>query len=51
MAIVGVRFFGIARGVLRYFERLLSHNVTFRVLTHIRAWFYKTLDPLTERVV
>jgi ATP-binding cassette subfamily C protein CydCD len=46
MAIVGVRFFGIARGVLRYFERLISHDVTFRVLTRIRVWLYKTLEPL-----
>ena len=30
--IVGVRFFGIARGVFRYLERLASHQVTFRVL-------------------
>ena len=30
VAIVGVRFFGIARGVFRYLERLVSHSVTFR---------------------
>ena len=32
VAIVGVRFFGIARAVFRYLERLVSHNVTFRLL-------------------
>ncbi|MCS7259587.1 MAG: hypothetical protein NZ765_02230, partial [Anaerolineae bacterium] len=32
VAIVGVRFFGIARGVLRYLERYLSHQVTLRLL-------------------
>ncbi len=46
VAIVGVRFFGIARGVLRYSERLVSHDLTFRILTKIRVWFYKTLEPL-----
>ena len=30
--IVGVRFFGISRGVFRYLERLVSHDLTFRIL-------------------
>jgi ATP-binding cassette subfamily C protein CydCD len=46
LAIVGVRFFGIARGVFRYFERLVSHNVTFRLLARLRTWFYMALEPL-----
>ncbi|MDP2995771.1 MAG: ATP-binding cassette domain-containing protein, partial [Anaerolineales bacterium] len=46
VAIVGVRFFGIARGVFRYAERLASHNVTFRLLARLRAWFYRALEPL-----
>ena len=46
VAIVGVRFFGIARGVFRYFERLASHQVTFRVLARLRVWFYAALEPL-----
>ena len=46
MAIVGVRFFGIARGVFRYLERLASHQVTFRVLARLRVWFYAALEPL-----
>jgi ATP-binding cassette subfamily C protein CydC len=46
VAIVGVRFFGIARGVFRYVERLTSHNVTFRVLARLRIWFYQRLEPL-----
>ena len=45
-AIVGVRFFGIARGVFRYAERLTSHNVTFRLLARLRTWFYQALEPL-----
>jgi ATP-binding cassette subfamily C protein CydCD len=46
VAIVGVRFFGIARGVFRYAERLTSHNTTFRLLSRLRTWFYKALEPL-----
>jgi ATP-binding cassette subfamily C protein CydCD len=46
VAIAGVRFFGIARGVFRYAERLASHNVTFRLLARLRSWFYRALEPL-----
>ncbi len=46
VAIVGVRFFGIARGVFRYMERLVSHDVTFRVLARLRVWFYRAIEPL-----
>ncbi|MRR30028.1 ATP-binding cassette domain-containing protein, partial [bacterium] len=46
IAIVGVRFFGISRGVFRYAERLVSHDVTFRLLARLRTWFYRALEPL-----
>jgi thiol reductant ABC exporter CydC subunit len=46
VAIVGVRFFGIARGVFRYLERYVSHRVTFRLLARLRVWFYQALEPL-----
>lgn len=46
VAVVGVRFFGIARGVLRYAERLVSHETTFRLLAHLRVEFYTALEPL-----
>ena len=46
VAIVGVRLFGISRAVFRYFERLVSHGVTFRLLRNIRVWFYSRLEPL-----
>jgi thiol reductant ABC exporter CydC subunit len=46
VAIVGVRFFGIARGILRYLERYVSHQVTFRLLARLRVWFYTGLEPL-----
>ena len=46
VAIVGVRFFGISRGVFRYLERLVSHDVTFKLLARLRVWFYKGIEPL-----
>ncbi len=46
VAIVGVRFFGIARGAFRYAERLTSHSATFRLLRRLRVWFYERLEPL-----
>lgn len=46
LGIAGVRFFGLARGVLRYAERLLSHDTTFRILTKLRLWFYDAIEPL-----
>lgn len=46
VSVVGVRFFGIARGIFRYLERLVSHNVTFRLLARLRVWFYEKLEPL-----
>ncbi len=46
IAIVSVRFFGIARGLFRYLERLVSHNVTFGLLARLRTWFYVALEPL-----
>jgi len=46
VAIVGVRFFGIARGVFRYLERLVSHSANFSLLARLRTWFYERLEPL-----
>ncbi|MFZ5948237.1 MAG: thiol reductant ABC exporter subunit CydC [Stygiobacter sp.] len=46
VAIVGVRFFGISRGVFRYLERYISHEVTFRLLAKLRLWFFKSIEPL-----
>ncbi|GAB4541576.1 MAG: thiol reductant ABC exporter subunit CydC [Anaerolineae bacterium] len=46
VAIVGVRFFGITRGIFRYLERLVSHDVNFRLLARLRVWFYAALEPL-----
>lgn len=45
-AVVGVRFFGIARAVFRYCERYLSHDATFRLLSRLRVLFYQAIEPL-----
>lgn len=44
--IVTVRFFGTSRAVLRYAERLASHDLAFRQLADIRQAFYRRLVPL-----
>jgi len=41
-----VRFFGVFRGVFRYLERLISHDVSFRLLANLRVWLYDKLEPL-----
>jgi thiol reductant ABC exporter CydC subunit len=46
LAIVGVRFFAIARALLRYAERLVSHDLAFRTLADLRARFFRRLVPL-----
>ncbi len=46
LAIVGLRFTGIARGVLRYLERYTSHGITLHILGRLRVWFYDLLAPL-----
>ena len=46
VAIVGVQFFGILRSVLRYAERLTSHSANFRLLSELRTWFFRRLEPL-----
>ncbi len=44
--IVGVRFFGIARGVFRYLERYVSHSINLNLLARLRVWFYQSIEPL-----
>ncbi len=47
VAIVAVRAFGIARPVLRYAERLRSHDVVLRLLADRRVAVYDAVVPLT----
>ena len=46
VAIVCVRFFGLARPLARYFERLASHDLALRVLGRARLRVYERLEPL-----
>jgi ATP-binding cassette subfamily C protein CydC len=41
-----VRLFGVGRAGSRYAERLVSHNLTFKLLSDLRTWFYARLEPL-----
>lgn len=45
VAIVGVRFFGISRGVFRYFERVVSHSVNLKVVSRLREDFFRRIEP------
>jgi ATP-binding cassette, subfamily C, bacterial CydC len=40
-----VRFTGVSRAVSRYVERLLSHDVTFRLLARLRVHVFERLEP------
>ena len=41
-----VRIAGVGRAVARYGERIVSHDVTFRLLARLRGRFYARLAPL-----
>lgn len=43
----GVRGAAITRTAGRYFERLVSHDATFRVLEHLRVFTFSKLLPLS----
>ncbi len=43
IATVAVRTFGIGRGVLRYVDRLVSHDVALRGMTNLRTTLYTRL--------
>jgi ATP-binding cassette subfamily C protein CydCD len=49
--VVGVRFFGLSRGVFRYLERYASHRITLQALARLRTWFYTALEPLAPAVL
>ncbi|MDE2328169.1 MAG: thiol reductant ABC exporter subunit CydC [Rhodospirillales bacterium] len=40
---VALEVTGVARVVLRYLERLTTHDATFRALAALRLWFYRGL--------
>jgi thiol reductant ABC exporter CydC subunit len=46
LAIVGVQFFALSRGLCRYGERLIGHDAAFRVLADLRVGVYRRLERL-----
>jgi thiol reductant ABC exporter CydC subunit len=52
LVIVTVRFFGLSRAALRYGERVVSHDLTFRQLLRFRCWLYSRLARIipSERI-
>ncbi len=44
--ITAVRFFGVSRAAVRYTERLVTHDVTLRMVTRVRARVLERLVPL-----
>ncbi|MCP9209895.1 thiol reductant ABC exporter subunit CydD [Streptomyces cucumeris] len=46
VAVTATRTFGIARAVLRYAERLVSHDAVLRVLADLRVAVYRRLERL-----
>ncbi len=46
LAIVGVQFFALARGLCRYAERLVGHDAALRVLSELRVSLYTRLERL-----
>lgn len=41
-----VQVLGASRGITRYFDRLVSHDATFKLLATLRVWLYDRLVPL-----
>jgi thiol reductant ABC exporter CydC subunit len=46
IAIVGVQFFALARGLCRYGERIVGHDAALRVLADTRVHVYERLERL-----
>jgi thiol reductant ABC exporter CydC subunit len=44
--ITGVRLFGVSRAAVRYTERLVTHDVTLRMVARVRAQVLQRLVPL-----
>src|SRR5579883_676764 len=46
-----VQVMSVIRSCSRYAERLVSHNVTFRLLARLRVWLYSRLKPLAPALL
>lgn len=51
VAITAVRAFAVARAASRYAERYVGHVATFGVLTRLRVWYFRHLEPLVPAVL
>jgi ABC-type transport system involved in cytochrome bd biosynthesis fused ATPase/permease subunit len=46
VAVTAVRAFAVARVGLRYSERYVVHVAALRILTEIRVWLFRAIEPL-----
>ncbi len=46
LAVTGVRVLAISRAAFRYLERYTTHRAMFRILSSVRVWFYRAIEPL-----
>ena len=46
LGIVAVQFFGLSKGILRYGQRLVSHDAAFRALADLRVRVYTRLEAV-----
>lgn len=46
LGIVAVQFFALSKGILRYGQRLVSHDAAFRALADLRVRVYERLESL-----
>jgi ATP-binding cassette subfamily C protein CydC len=46
-----IRACAMIRSAGRYGERLITHEATFRLISELRVWFYRRLEPLAPAVL
>ncbi|MGE5517852.1 MAG: thiol reductant ABC exporter subunit CydC [Bacteroidota bacterium] len=46
-----IRACAIVRTAGRYGDRVISHETTFRLLTRLRVWLYRRLEPLPPTII
>ncbi len=47
----GIRGFAILRTAGRYAERIVNHDATLRLLSRLRVWVYRRIEPLAPAVL
>ncbi len=46
LAVTAVRVLAMSRAGFRYLERYTTHRAMFRILSTVRVWFYRAVEPL-----